>query len=214
MFRAGSRNGLWMASLLPLAMLNDPVILVALSTTIYSIFYTLDPNNSDTDHDAINKPITKNKFNSMVAILSTMIALLSFSSFVSMLACLISGKNIKTYLVGPDADGRNFLIQTTPSLPIQECVLSIGFAMHSYLLRPERWTLWCLIFFWLFLVKNLSLMCISLKVHYDLVIRTHSSAIVIDWNSLLFVYFWVLSPNYHSDLDWQIFWKCILYISI
>ena len=87
MFRAGSRNGLWMASLLPLAMLNDPVILVALSTTIYSIFYALDPNNSDTDHDAINKPITKNKFNSMVAILSTMIALLSFSSFVSMLAC-------------------------------------------------------------------------------------------------------------------------------
>jgi len=87
MFRAGSRNGLWMASLLPLAMLNDPVILVALSTTIYSIFYALDPNNSETDHDAINKPITKNKFNSMVAILSTMIALLSFSSFVSMLAC-------------------------------------------------------------------------------------------------------------------------------
>jgi len=87
MFRAGSRNGLWMASLLPLAMLNDPVILVALSTTIYSIFYALDPNNSETDHDAINKPITKSKFNSMVAILSTMIALLSFSSFVSMLAC-------------------------------------------------------------------------------------------------------------------------------
>lgn len=86
MFRAGSRNGLWMASLLPLAMLNDPLILVALSTTIYSIFYALDHNNSDTDH-AINKPInTKIKFNSMV-ILSIMIALLSFSSFVSMLAC-------------------------------------------------------------------------------------------------------------------------------
>jgi len=75
-----------MASLLPLAMLNDPLILVALSTTIYSIFYALDHNNSDTDH-AINKPInTKVKFNSMV-ILSIMIALLSFSSFVSMLAC-------------------------------------------------------------------------------------------------------------------------------
>jgi len=86
MFRAGSRNGLWMASLLPLAMLNDPLILVALSTTIYSIFYALDHNNSDTDH-ATNKPInTKIKFNSMV-ILSIMIALLSFSSFVSMLAC-------------------------------------------------------------------------------------------------------------------------------
>ena len=86
MFRAGSRNGLWMASLLPLAMLNDPLILVALSTTIYSIFYALDHNNSDTDH-ATNKQInTKIKFNSMV-ILSIMIALLSFSSFVSMLAC-------------------------------------------------------------------------------------------------------------------------------
>jgi len=86
MFRAGSRNGLWMASLLPLAMLNDPLILVALSTTIYSIFYALDHNNSDTDH-ATNKPInTKIKFNSMV-VLSIMIALLSFSSFVSMLAC-------------------------------------------------------------------------------------------------------------------------------
>jgi len=36
---------------------------------------------------------------------------------VPMLACLISGENIKTYLVGPDADGREFLIQTTPSLP-------------------------------------------------------------------------------------------------
>ena len=78
MFRKGCGHGLWMASLLPLAMLNDPLIIVALSTSIYSIFYKLD-----NDHDSKHK-IANITFNS-VLILSIMIALLSFSSFVSLI---------------------------------------------------------------------------------------------------------------------------------
>ena len=76
MFRSGCGKGLWMATLLPLAMLNDPLILVALSTTIYSIFHSLDHKS-------------QTKFNSAV-VLTIMIALLSFSSLVSLIACLAS----------------------------------------------------------------------------------------------------------------------------
>ena len=42
MFRPGTRIGFWMACLLPLALSNDHTNLIALCTSIYSIFYALE----------------------------------------------------------------------------------------------------------------------------------------------------------------------------
>lgn len=87
MFRSSSRMGFWMAGLLPLALSSDPVNLIALSTSIYSIFYTIE-GSQDTSVQSASNDHPKVRFiqgdNKAVWILTLVIALLTSSSLTSM----------------------------------------------------------------------------------------------------------------------------------
>ena len=86
MFRSGSRTGHWMACLLPLVLSNDHSNLIALSTSIYSIFYTLEIEGSSQE---AKSDTTKIRFKQGEAkpmwILTLVVALLASSSTISVL---------------------------------------------------------------------------------------------------------------------------------
>ena len=87
MFRSGSRTGHWMACLLPLVLSNDQLNLIALSTSIYSIFYTLE--SSEENLTKAKSDTTKIRFKQGEAkpkwILTLVVALLASSSVMSVL---------------------------------------------------------------------------------------------------------------------------------